>query len=428
MARTVGVAPNSGEAANPETSTLVAGEHVAAGPVAEGPAAGGDVAGVAVGFVCALRRAGLEISLQSSLLYMQSLAAVDPTDAHAVYWAGRALLVHRIEDAPAYHDVFGAFWLGRPMPKTAVVTKVSVPLMLQLDDPDVNDDGDTENRSGEVVTVRYSARETLATKDFAEYSDDELEEARKIMQRIRWAGPTRPSRRPEPTRSCRGALDLRRTVREALRAGAEPVRVHRRAPGVRPRRLVLLLDVSGSMERYARALLRLVQAMVAGRSRVEAFTLGTRLTRLTRELSTRDPDRALRSAAQAVMDWSGGTRLGEGLGAFNDQWGCRGMARGATVVILSDGWDRGDPEVMSEQMQRLRRVAYRVVWVNPLKASPGYAPLARGMAAALPWVDDFVEGHNLESLQRLAHLVLSDHRAAPRDAHHSAATAVDLAS
>jgi hypothetical protein len=169
---------------------------------------------------------------------------------------------------------------------------------------------------------------------------------------------------------------------------------------------VLLLDVSGSMESYARALIRFVHAAVAGRTRVEAFALGTRLTRLTRELSSRDPDRALRAAAAAVADWSGGTRLGDGLREFNDEWGCRGMARGAVVLVMSDGWDRGDPEVMAEQMERLHRVAHRVIWVNPLKSSPGYAPLAQGMAAALPHVDVFMEGHSLESLDALAAVVL----------------------
>ncbi len=164
---------------------------------------------------------------------------------------------------------------------------------------------------------------------------------------------------------------------------------------------MLLLDVSGSMEPYARALLRFVQAAVAGRRRVEAFTLGTRLTRITRELGAHDPDVALARAATTVEDWSGGTRLGAGLAAFNDRWGVRGMARGADVVILSDGWDRGDPEQLAEQMIRLRRVAHRIVWVNPLKVTPGYAPLARGMAAALPHVDEFVEGHSLEALERL---------------------------
>lgn len=367
----------------------------------------------AVGFVSALRRAGLDVSPVSSLLYARALSAVDARDADSVYWAGKCSLVHSIADSAAYDAVFDAYWLGKPMPMAAPMAEVSVPVVLQLDDPDArSDEGREHEREGDVITVRYSARETLRKKDFADCTDAELEEARRLMERMQWHGPTRRSRRLTPSRTCRGRFDVRRTVRSTLGAGGEPVRMHRRSPGLRPRRLVLLLDVSGSMERYARALLRLVHAAVAGRSRVEAFTLGTRLTRLTRELSSHDPDRALRDAAAAVPDWSGGTRLGDGLRVFNDEWGCRGMARGAVVVILSDGWDRGDPEQMSEQMQRLGRVAHRVVWVNPLKASPGYAPLARGMAAALPWVDDFVEGHNLESLERLADLIL--HSAAVR--------------
>ena len=367
-----------------------------------------DPVDVAVGFASALRRAGLEVSLTSALFYAEALSVCDVASRPSLYWAGRAALVHRIEDVDVYDAVFGAFWLGEPL-GVSPMAAASVPVVLQVDDADGSDEhGEESPGDGETITLRYSATETLTTKDFADYTDSELEEARRLMERLRFSGPTRPSRRPEPSRSCRGRLDVRRTVRAAMRSGGEPMRMHRRMSGRRPRRLVMLLDVSGSMERYARALLRLVHAAVAGRSRVEAFALGTRLTRLTRELSSRDPDRAMRAASAAVPDWSGGTRLGAGLRAFNDEWGCRGMARGAVVVILSDGWDRGDPAEMSEQMQRLGRVANRVVWVNPLKASPGYAPLARGMAAALPYVDDFVEGHNLESLERLAELVLTD--------------------
>ena len=170
------------------------------------------------------------------------------------------------------------------------------------------------------------------------------------------------------------------------------------------------------MEPYARALLRFVHAAVAGRQKVEAFALGTRLTRLTRELSTRDPDTALRNAAGRVVDWSGGTRLGEGLRRFNDEWGQRGMARGAVVVILSDGWDRGDPALLGEQMARLQRVAHQVIWVNPLKVTPGYAPLARGMAAALPYVDAFVEGHSLAAMEELARIIGGAPPAEPRNA------------
>jgi uncharacterized protein with von Willebrand factor type A (vWA) domain len=159
------------------------------------------------------------------------------------------------------------------------------------------------------------------------------------------------------------------------------------------------------MEPYARAFVRFLHAAVVSRSRVEAFALGTRLTRVTRELASHDPDAAIRAAARRVVDWSGGTRLGEGLRVFNDTWGVRGMARGAVVVVFSDGWDRGDPDALAEQMARLSRVAHKIVWVNPLKASPGYAPLARGMAAALPYVDDFVEGHSLAALEQLVEVI-----------------------
>ena len=206
----------------------------------------------------------------------------------------------------------------------------------------------------------------------------------------------------------RGRPDVRRTVRRALRSGGEAAHLHHLEPHQRPRRVVLLCDVSGSMEPYSRALLRFAQAAVAGRAQVEAFALGTRLTRLTRELASRDPDAALAAAGAAVADWSGGTRLGDGLARFNDEWGVRGMARGAVVVILSDGWDRGDPTELAEQMARLSRVAHRVIWVNPLKASRDYEPLARGMAAALPYVDEFVEGHSLASLDELAEVIRAD--------------------
>jgi len=255
--------------------------------------------------------------------------------------------------------------------------------------------------------VRWSPAEVLRTRDFASYSTAEFEEARRVMRDLRLAGALRRSRRLRPVRRARrhARPDLRRTVRRSLRAGGEPIERAALVPTRRPRRVVLLCDVSGSMEPYARAILRFLHAAVAGRARVEAFALGTRLTRITRELSSRDPDAALAAAAGRVPDWSGGTRLGAGIREFNDRWGVRGMARGAVVVVVSDGWDRGDPEQLGEQMARLARVAHRVVWVNPLKASPGFAPLAGGMAAALPHVDEFVEGHSLASLEHLAQVI-----------------------
>jgi hypothetical protein len=325
----------------------------------------------------------------------------------SVYWAGRTTLVRRPEDLPVYDRAFAAFWERRPGVSRADEEVLQTLTLILDDDLDgAGDDDDPAERDDDPsITLRFSAVEVLRHKDFSECSLDELVEAQQLMSRLRFAGPPRRSYRLRPTHRAGRRPDVRRTVRASLRAGGEPVRRLHREPGERMRRLVLVLDVSGSMEPYARALLRFVHAAVAGRQRVEAFALGTRLTRMTKELTTRDPDKALRQATDRVLDWSGGTRLGAGLRQFNDEWGMRGMARGAVVVILSDGWDRGDPDVLAEQMQRLHRVAHRVVWVNPLKVTPGYAPLARGMAAALPYVDDFVEGHSVAAMEQLARVI-----------------------
>jgi hypothetical protein len=327
----------------------------------------------------------------------------------SVYWAGRTTLVHRPEDVAAYNRVFKAFWLDQPPERPLPPDQDEIVLAVDRgdDEPDGAGDDDDDGPSLPTVTVRYSRTEVLRHKDFAAYTHAEFAEARRLMADLKLAGELRRSRRLRPARRASGRPDLRRTVRRALRAGGEPLDRAWLAPAERPRRVVLLCDVSGSMEPYARALIRFLHAAVTARGagRVEAFALGTRLTRITRELGWRDPDAALADAALAVTDWSGGTRLGEGIRAFNDRWGVRGMARGAVVVILSDGWDRGDPEQLGAEMARLQRVAHRVVWVNPLKAAPGYAPLARGMAAALPYVDDFVEGHSLAALEELAAVI-----------------------
>lgn len=370
----------------------------------------GDGAGLdraAVGFVAALRRAGLVVPVGSTVSFVQALgalAALDTTDHSAAYWAGRATLLTRPEDIDLYDRVFAAFWRSGSASVLRVAGEpehVTVALDDDEDPPPVADDGDDEDE-GPVISVRYSRHEVLRHRDFAECTADELAEAHRLMDRMRVAAARRPSRRRRHVGDRGQRIDLGRTLRDALRHGGEAVHLSTTAPGDRPRRLVLLADVSGSMEPYARSLVRFVHAAVVGRSRVEAFTLGTRLTRITRELASRDPDAAVARAADAVHDWSGGTRLGDMLGEFNDEWGVRGMARGAVVVILSDGWDRGEPEVLAEQMGRLHRVAHRVIWVNPLKATPGYEPLARGMAAALPFVDTFIAGHSLAALDTLA--------------------------
>jgi hypothetical protein len=313
--------------------------------------------------------------------------------------------VRRPEDLPLFDRAFAVFWERRWATLPADEPEpLRLTLLLDDDEGDAGTD-EAEGAGDDSITMRFSAVEVLRQKDFASYSDEELAQAQQLMTSLRLAGPPRRSLRLRPTSRTRGRPDLRRTVRASLRAGGEPMRRAWREPGERLRRLVLLLDVSGSMEPYARALLRFTQAAVAGRQRVEAFALGTRLTRITRELGTRDPDRAVQRAAERVVDWSGGTRLGECLRRFNDEWGVRGVARGAIVVVLSDGWDRGDPEVLGDQMARLSRVAHSIVWVNPLKVTPGYAPLARGMAAALPYVDHFVEGHSVAALEELARVI-----------------------
>ncbi len=360
---------------------------------------------MAVTFARVLRGAALQVPIGSVLMFVAALGRVGIDDRDNVYWAARATLVHRPEDLAMFDRAFAVFWhhaQANMLEQDPEILKIT--LAVDDDNDDGADDNVGEPNDDPSLTLRFSAVEVLKNKDFGAYDDDELELAQQLMSRLRFAGPPRRSfRYRSATRGTRP--DLQATLRTAIRAGGEPIRRHWREPGDRLRRMVLLLDVSGSMEPYARAMLRFVHAAVAGRQRVEAFSLGTRLTRVTKELNSRDPDKALRQASERVQDWSGGTRLGECLHRFNDEWGIRGMARGAIVVILSDGWDRGDPAVLAEQMCRLQRVAYDVIWVNPLKVTPGYAPLARGMAAALPYVDHFVEGHSLAAMEELANVI-----------------------
>jgi hypothetical protein len=365
---------------------------------------------IAVAFGRVLRGVGLRVPVSSIASFAEALSLTGLTDRSNVYWAGRATLVHRPEDAEWYDKAFRVFWddaRGAPAEPGTEPEHLTLALDDDLGDDDTGPD-ESEASDEPDLQLRFSATEVLRHKDFAECDHDELAQAQQLMARMRLMGATRRSLRLVATRAATDHPDIRRTVRAAIRTEGEPFRRHFKAADERQRRLVLLLDVSGSMEPYARALLRFVHAAVAGRQRVEAFAIGTRLTRLTRELNTRDPDRALRAAGSRVADWSGGTRLGEGLVHFNDQWGVRGTARGAVVVILSDGWDRGDPELLAEQMQRLRRVAHRIVWVNPLKVTPGYAPLARGMAAALPHIDHFVEGHSVAAMEELTRVIADE--------------------
>ena len=364
-----------------------------------------DAEAMAVAFARVLRGIGLAVPTSTVIAFAEAIGTIGVTDRDGVYWSGRATLVRRPEDIAVYDRAFAVFWEHAEPPADEYVEPEPVAVTLAVDTDDDDGAQSSEASDDPTIELRFSLSEVLRHKDFAAYDNHELAEAHRLMARMRLTGSPRRSLRLVPTARRTARPDLRRTVRAALRTEGEAVRRHFRKPATRHRRLVLLLDVSGSMEPYARALLRFVQAAVAGRRRVEAFALGTRLTRITRELGSRDPDLALTRAADRVVDWSGGTRLGDGLRRFNDEWGVRGMARGADVVILSDGWDRGDPDELAEAMQRLARVAHRIIWVNPLKVTPGYAPLARGMAAALPYVDRFVEGHSLVAMERLAEVL-----------------------
>ena len=362
---------------------------------------------IAVAFARILRGAGLDVPLDSVIIFVNALGQLGLEDRNDVYWAAHATLIRRHEDTPIFDRAFAAFWDQRIAIDTNISQRELVSMTLLIDDENASADDtagepvDDEN----TIMLRFSSVETLREKDFAEYNPAELREAEQFMSSLRLAGPPKKSLRLIKTNRHGARHDIRRTMRASLQHDGEPIERYWREPSTRLRRLVVLLDISGSMEPYARALLRFMHAAVVGRQRVEAFTFGTRLTRITKELTSRDPDKALSQTSAQVSDWSGGTRLGECLRTFNDKWGVGGMARGSIFVVLSDGWDRGDPEVLAEQMQRLNRVAYRVIWVNPLKVSPGYAPLARGMAAALPYIDDFVEGHSLEALQHLTEVI-----------------------
>jgi uncharacterized protein len=358
-----------------------------------------------LGLVELLRTAGLSVPVGNLITFTEAVAIIGD-DLGSLYWCGRATLTHSPIDIELYDHVFRHWILGTELGLTEAVMRSPEPLLVGDDerlDDEQRDRADVETEDGTVL--RFSRTETLRSMDFADLDDEERLEVDRLIADMRLTATMRRSRRRRPSKRSSGVPDLRRTVRESLRTGGEPINRRTLQRTRVARRVVIIADISGSMAAYSRSLIRYAHAAVSARSRVEAFALGTRLTRLTRELDTHDPDQALQRAAESVEDWSGGTRLGEGLRQFNDDWGTRGMARGAVIVILSDGWDRGEPERLASEMARLSRVAHQIVWVNPLKASDGYAPLARGMAAALPYVDDFIEGHSLGALDRLSSIL-----------------------
>jgi len=357
-----------------------------------------------VGLATTLRGAGMTVSSERVHAAVSALAELDPNRRTDVYWAGRLTLCGDVDALARYDVVFDAYFGDRP---GAVVRRqrINKTQLRLVADPDsgAGDDGEGDVPQ-ESLSAAASSVEQLRHRDVSAMTSAEKEQLRRLLAALHLPGEVRATRRLRP--AVRGSVDGGRTLRAWLRAGGEPARLRHRGPVSRPRRVVLLVDVSGSMESYADALLRFAHAAARGSAApLEVFAMGTRLTRLTRELAARDPDTAMAAVAETLVDAGGGTRLGELLKQFLDQWGQRGTARGAVVVVLSDGWERGDAALLGEQVARLHRLAHRVVWSNPRKAAPGYAPLAAGMAASLPHVDDFVEGHSLAALEHLARVV-----------------------
>jgi uncharacterized protein len=352
-----------------------------------------------------MRVTGARVGMGELLTAHRALAAVDCASRADAKAALRAVLCSRREDLERFECAFVAVFgderaLGRDeslgelgsiereaLPRAAVATGGAAQAAAE-EDP-------------EAVPAAWSEVEVLREKDFARYNDAEMAAARELIARLARRGPTRISRRTRPVRRRGHEPDLRRVLRASMRTGGEPVTRFWRAPSLRQRPVVLVCDVSGSMEPYARMLLQYLHACVAARRRVEAFAFGTRLTRITNELTGRDHDRALERAAAVVTDFSGGTRIGAAIAELNRVHGRR-LGRGAVVVILSDGWDRGDPELLATEMARLRRSAHRLVWLNPLAAHPDYEPLTRGMRAAVPHTDQLLAGNSLASLEQLA--------------------------
>jgi uncharacterized protein with von Willebrand factor type A (vWA) domain len=361
---------------------------------------------ILLAFTRALHAAGVGVTQDRAQGFLAAVALLGLGDQRATYDAGRATLCAGPDDLERYDQVFEAWFNARDgLPRTRPAAP-SAPTYSRLPATDPEGDGEA-GADEEVVRATASDTEVLRHRDVATLSAGEKQRLAAMFATLHPRPPVRRTARHQAWH--RGDVDASRTLRASLRRLGEPSEIAWRRRGVRPRRVVLLIDVSGSMSGYADALLRLAHRFTqAGRDRrgvVETFTVGTRLTHLTRALRLRDAERALVAAGDAVPDWSGGTRLGETLCFFLDRWGQRGMARGAVVVVFSDGWERGDPTLLGEQVARLQRIAHRVVWVNPHRGKAGYEPVQQGVLAALPHVDDFVAGHSLATYAELVEVV-----------------------
>ncbi|GAB3446966.1 VWA domain-containing protein [Streptomonospora sediminis] len=357
-----------------------------------------------LGFVRTLRAAGVSADTGRAAAFLSAADTLGITRPERVYWAGRLTLCSCGADLARYDACFAHYFSGAepdPAQRSRTVTTTAQAMW--------NPPAESGAETGDTGLLAAGDTEVLRSADLATLTRQERAAVARLVSRISADRPRRRTRRLEP--APHGRLDHRRMLRAALRTGGEPMRLPRRRHSTRPRRVVLLIDISGSMSPYADALLRLAHAVVRGHPRhTEAFSVGTRLTRLTAQMRMRDPASALAATAEAIPDWSGGTRLGSELKEFLDLYGRRGAARGALVIIASDGWERGDAALLGAQMARLARLAHRIVWANPHSAQPGYAPLTAGMRAAWPHIDDFVSGHSLDALEQLATAVIGGGR------------------
>jgi hypothetical protein len=378
-----------------------------------------DVPAVAGAFSRRLHDAGLPVTAERAAWFAEALGVVEPVARRRLYWTARGVFVTGHDQVRAFDAVFREVFDSVRAPEGAPDASTDPDAPAELppsDEPRRSSEGAgvapapgaaPSPRSGDEaahdtpVPVLASADEILRAKRFDALEPGELASLYRLMTRIRVATPERRTRRAERHR--RGErIDLRRTLRGSLRTAGDPIRLARRRRRIARRRIVLLCDISGSMEPYARAYLQFLTCAAGAGPNAEAFVFATRLTRVTRALASRNPERAIQRAAATAPDWSSGTRIGDALKAFNDRHGRRGMARGAVVVILSDGWERGDPALVGREMERLRRLAYRIVWVNPRVSARGFEARAGGLVAALPFCDSLVSGHSLETLDEVA--------------------------
>ncbi|HEX6744659.1 MAG TPA: VWA domain-containing protein [Solirubrobacteraceae bacterium] len=379
-----------------------------------------DLPALAGAFGQRLRAAGVPMTPGRVADLARALALVRPISRRRLYWTARAVLVSDPVQVGAFDrvffEVFGDGERDERFDPDEVRTVTTPPDdrpttehrvsrgdagVVPSPVPSTGDDGDDEGSEVEVPLTMASDDERLAAKSFDALEPFELAQLYRLMTRLKLQTPRRRTRRFEKGRHGQH-VDLRRTLRASLRTGGDPIRLARRRRRVARRRLVMLCDISGSMEPYARAYLQFVTCAAGSGPNAEAFVFATRLTRLTRALSSRHPERAIQRAAATAPDWSSGTRIGDALKAFNDRHGRRGMARGAVVVILSDGWERGDPALVEREMARLARLAHRIVWVNPRVSASAFSVQAGGMVAALPHCDALVSGHSFEALDEVA--------------------------